>query len=138
MGSLNAYYARDHAAEPVTLSTSADVAAFVERLRARSLETGPLLAQVYLTDDVHAQELSAGVDGDRGVLRYAGREWFEGVYSLGDEAGSDEALVYYYMDNDTEFPPNSQVSVDVVRRAVEEYLRTNGERPTGVRWQADR
>jgi hypothetical protein len=133
LGSLNAYFARDHASEPVTLSSSADVASFVQRLRAESVEAGPLLAQLYVSDDVHAQELSAGVDGDHGVLRYAGREWFEGVYSVGD----GEALTYYYMDNDTEFPPNSRVSVDVVQRAVEEFLRTNGERPTGVRWQAE-
>jgi hypothetical protein len=133
LGSLNAYYTRDHAAEPIVLSTGAAVAAFVRRLRAESLDAGPLLAQLYLSDDVHAQELSVGVDGDHGVLRYAGREWFEGVYSIGD----GDAGIYYYMDNDTEFPPNSRVSVDIVQRAVEEYLRTNGERPTNVRWQGE-
>ncbi|MBB5960061.1 hypothetical protein FHS29_006683 [Saccharothrix tamanrassetensis] len=114
-----------------------EVDALVNRVLATSSEEAPVLMQLYVASDVHTQELSAGVVGDRGVLRYAGRDWFEGVCSLGEGRGGGEPLLYFYMDSDTEFPSNAEVPLDVVRQAIKDYLVADGARPTCVSWQPD-
>lgn len=133
MGALSAYYEREHGENPIRLETPADVDAMVDALRAQ--ETWPLLAQVYVSDDLGKSELSAGVRGDVGVLRYAGEDAFEGLYSLGDGPADGEWILYYYVTADTPFPPNAEVPLAVVRDALVEYLESNGARPNNVEWQ---
>lgn len=138
MGTLSAYYSSEHGGDPVVVSTAGEVDALIDRIRAESPDDAPILMQLYVSDDVHGQELSVGIRGDRGVLRYAGREWFEGVYSVGRGIVDGEPLLYFYADHDTEFPSNSEVALTVVRDAVKQYLDTSGARPEHVEWQPGR
>jgi immunity protein Imm1 of predicted polymorphic toxin system len=113
------------------------VNALIDRVRVESPEKAPILMQLYVADDVYGQELSAGIRGDRGVLRYGGDDWPEGVYSTGDGPAGAEPLAYFYMDTYTEFPSNAEVPLTVVRQAILDFLDTNGERPAGVEWQPE-
>lgn len=137
MAALDVYYARGHGDAPVTVATTDDVDALLDRVRAESPEHAPILMEVHISGDPYSQGLDVGVNGDRGVLRYSGRDWPEGVYSTGDGPAQGEPLRYFYMDTDTEFPPNSDVPLTTVRQAVREFLTTNGARPTCVEWQAE-
>jgi hypothetical protein len=51
------------------------------------------------------------------------------------DAGTRDEIRYYYMGNDREFPPHSEVPLVVVRQATKEFLTTGGERPTVTEWQ---
>ena len=137
MGAVSVYYADEHDDQPVTVTTPDEVDALIDRVRDESPEQAPILMQLYIADDVYAQELSAGIRGDRGVLRYSGRNWPEGVYSTGDGPIGPEPLAYFYMDNHTEFPPNAEVPLATVRQAVRDFLTTSGDRPSGVDWQPE-
>lgn len=136
MATLDVYYARGHGDAPVTIRTPGEVDALIERVRRESPEHAPMLLEVHVSGDSYAQGLDVGIRGDHGVLRYSGRDWPEGVYSTGDGPSEGEPLAYYFMDNYTEFPPNSEVSLAVVRRAIHDFLLTGGERSTGVEWQS--
>ncbi|MFI6030716.1 Imm1 family immunity protein [Amycolatopsis magusensis] len=132
MGALTAYYDYQHGEQPVEIASSADVDALIDRLRAEA--DWPVLVQLYLQEDVHGQELSIGIDGDRGVVRYSGPDAFEGTYSKGDGPGDGDPLTYFYMGSDTPFPPNAEIPLDRVRNAAIEFLN-NGERPRTLEWQ---
>lgn len=137
MAALDVYYARGHGQHPVTISTADDVDALVDRVCAESPERAPILMEVHISGDPYSQGLDVGVDGDRGALRYSGRDWPEGIYSTGDGPVDGEPLRYFYMDSDTEFPPNANVPLATVREAIREFLATDGARPTCVEWQTD-
>ncbi|GAA4005875.1 hypothetical protein GCM10022247_29450 [Allokutzneria multivorans] len=138
MAALDVYYAREHGDEPVTVGTVEEIDALIDHVRAESPAIAPILMEVHLSGDPYTQGLDVGVNGDVGVLRYSGREWFEGVYSTGAGPADGEPLQYFYMDTDTEFPPNSEIPLDDVRQAVREFLVTDGDRPANITWQADR
>lgn len=137
MAALDVCYARGHGDTPVTITTPDEVDALIERVRAESPKHAPILMEVHLSGDPYAQGLDVGIKGDRGLLRYSGRDWPEGVYSAGDGPAEGEPLVYFYLDTYTEFPPNAEVSLVAVRQAVRDFLATNGARPAGVKWQPD-
>jgi hypothetical protein len=138
VAALDVYYARGHGDDPVTVATVDGVDALIDQVRAESPEGAPILMEVHISGDPYSQGLDVGVDGDRGVLRYSGREWPEGVYSTGTGPADGEPLRYFYMDVDTEFPANADVPLATVRQAVREFLATNGARPTNVAWQSAR
>ena len=136
MAALDFYYARGHGDNPITVATADDVDALIERVCAESAENAPILMEVHISGDPYSQGLDVGVVGDHGALRYSGRDWPEGVYSTGDGPTDGEPLHYFYMDTDTEFPSNADVPLATIRKAVLEFLATNGARPTCVEWQA--
>ncbi|MFB9905614.1 Imm1 family immunity protein [Allokutzneria oryzae] len=138
MAALDVYYARGHGDNPITVSTPDEVDALIDRVRAESPETAPILMEVHISGDPYTQGLDVGINGDRGVLRYSGRDWPEGVYSTGDGLAEGKPLAYFYMDTCTEFPPNAEVPVDTVRQAVRDFLATDGDRPSGIVWQPER
>ncbi|MGQ0841012.1 Imm1 family immunity protein [Actinokineospora sp.] len=119
------------------MATQQDVDGLIDQMRTESPELAPILMQVVISGDPYTQGLDVGLKSDRGVLRYSGRDWFEGLYSTGELPITGTPLLYFYMDTDTEFPPNAEVSIDAIRQAVKEFLATNGALPTCVRWQAD-
>ncbi|MFD2417651.1 Imm1 family immunity protein [Amycolatopsis pigmentata] len=135
MATLAVYYAQGHGDAPVTISTPDEVDALIDRVRRESPGHAPMLLEAHIAGDPYAQGLDVGVRGDRGVLRYSGRDWPEGVYSTGDGPSEGEPLVYYFMDNYTEFPPNAEVPLAVVRQAIRDFLATGGERSARVEWQ---
>jgi len=137
VAALDVYYARGHGDDPVTVTTPDEVDALVERVRGESPQHAPILMEVHLSDDPYAQGLDVGIKSDRGVLRYSGGDWPEGVYSTGDGLVGGEPLGYFYMDTYTEFPANAEVPLAVVRQALHDFLTTEGERPTGIAWQPE-
>ncbi|MEU6155155.1 Imm1 family immunity protein [Actinosynnema sp. NPDC047251] len=129
------YYLYEHGDIPVTLSTVDEVDALLDRVRVESPPAAPMLMDVHLSGDPYAQGLDVGVAVDRGVIRYSGREWPHGVVSTGDGSADGEPRSYFYMGHGREFPANSEVPIDVIRKAVKEFMESNGARPTCVRWQ---
>jgi hypothetical protein len=134
MVKLTAFYSHDHGKDGISLSTPADVDALVDQVRADSLAHWPVLIQAYVDGDDDTPEFCVGVDGDRGVLTYSGRQWVGGIWhSVGDMSSEGESL-YYYMDNDTEIPDAARISLDAIRSAFKEFLATGGNRPESVEW----
>jgi hypothetical protein len=136
VATLNAYYTAEHADDPVVVAGPDDVAALLDAVGEKYPEGAAVLITVLVADDPWGQELSVGVDGGKGVLRYSGHGDFRGAYSKSAEPSNAEPVIYYYVTADTEFPPNSEVPISVVQAAVAEYLATGGQRPTAVEWQA--
>jgi hypothetical protein len=134
VAALDVYYRRDHGAAPTTVSTSDEVTELIDRVRAESPESAPILMELHLSGDPYTQGLDVGINGDCGVLRYSGRDWPEGVYSAG--SAGRKPVAYFYMDTWTEFPANAEVPLTIVRQAVQQFLATDGARPTCVEWQA--
>lgn len=93
-----------------------------------------VLLTVVLADDPWAPELSVGIDGDMGVLRYADDDQPAGVYSHGTSQTNARPVVYYYVIADTSFPTNTELPLAAVEAAVVEFMTTGG-RPTTVEWQ---
>jgi Immunity protein Imm1 len=135
VATLNAHYAVEHADNPVVVASADDVAALFTAVRDRYPEGAATLITVVVADDPWGQQLSAGVDGDKGVLFYSGQRNPQGAFSKSPEPSNPEPVIYYFETADTEFPPNSEVPVSVVEAAVAEYLTTGGHQPACVEWQ---
>ena len=137
MGSLDAYYLFEHDDNPVVVTTDDEVDALIDRVRSESPPNAPILMDVHLSGDPYEQGLDVGVSGNRGVVRYSGRDWPLGVCSSNEEESSDgEDRSYFYMGHWRGFPSNSEIPLDLVRAAVKEFMATNGARPECVRWRA--
>lgn len=99
---------------------------------------GRIIVDLFVAGDPMRPNMNVGVHGRAGcgALYYADDEsaWF----SRG-EPGPDrtpaERLLYYYMNNSTEFPGNCEIPLDTVRRAAHEYMATGGQRPAVPTWQ---
>ena len=135
MATLNAYYTAEHADNPVVVDSTEDVAALLAGVTREYPDGAAVLITITVADDPWGQELSVGVDGDKGVLRYSGRSDFHGCYSKSAEPSNADPVIYYYVTADTEFPPNSELPARALYAAVSEYLETGGQRPTAVEWQ---
>lgn len=135
MVALAVYYARGHGEHPVTVTTADEVDALIDRVRAESPVAAPILMEIHIAGDPYAQGLDVGINGDRGVLRYSGHEWPEGVFSVGGDQTREAPLLYFYMDADTEFPATAEVPLATVRQAVRDFLATGGALPPGVDWR---
>ncbi|AXX33289.1 hypothetical protein KCV87_26075 [Actinosynnema pretiosum subsp. pretiosum] len=135
---LEVYYRPDHGQEPLIVRTPDEVRRlFADWLR--DFPTGSVaLATVHLVEDPWGAELSVGVDGDKGVLRYSGDEpGGNGHYSRDPESGNTDPAIYYFFTADHEYPPHSEIPVTAVESAVLEFMST-GRRPTCVEWQDPR
>jgi hypothetical protein len=78
-------------------------------------------------------ELRIAIDGERkaGAIRYmsGNNAW----YAVGQESDLDEVL-YFYMGHEEQYPQDSEVTVDEIRAALEEFVASGGERPTSPTW----
>ncbi|MDX8035784.1 Imm1 family immunity protein [Lentzea sp. BCCO 10_0856] len=120
--------------EPTLVRTSAELEALL--LRVRGVDY-PILLEVLDAASPNRVILNVGLNGDLGVLRYAGGNHRRGLYSRNRETGplQAEIVLYYYMNSDNEFPASAQCPADAVLRACVEFMETGGELPTGVEWQ---
>lgn len=65
----------------------------------------PVLLTVVVTDGPWKSELSVGIDGDKGVMHYAGEDTpAGGVYSKSPSPANTGPAIYYHVSADTEFP----------------------------------
>jgi hypothetical protein len=137
MSIVKAYYKHEHDAEPLRLETAADADRFIDGLLSEDYEHS--VAALYVEGRINAagapdHELLVAInneDGDVGALRYMGGG---GNYYSRGQAGGDKEVTYYYTGSDREFPADSEIPIEAIRRAVKEFLVTS-ERPTAVEWQ---
>ncbi len=137
MGSLDVFYLHEHEDAPITVATAAEVDSLIERVRAESPRTAPILMDIHLSGDPFTQGLDVGVRDDSGIVRYSGGKWPRGVISVGSDVSRTAEVAYFYMGNWRGFPPNSELPLALVRQAIKEFMDTNGERPECIRWQPD-
>ena len=78
-----------------------------------------------------------GVDAGRkvGALKYIDEHG--GWASLAQDDPEPRSSFYCLVGNETEFPPGADISLDLVRQAIKEFLATGGERPGCVAWKED-
>lgn len=125
----------DEGVEEATLvRTAEELEALLEKVRGVDY---PILLEILDAASPNRVILNVGVNGDLGVLRYAGGERRRGVYSRNPDTEPSQAdvVLYYYMNSDTEFPANAQCPADVVLRACVEFMETGGALPSQVEWQ---
>lgn len=130
-------YFREH--EPLFLRTPEDANRLVEMmLGAESFEYSVAalyaLARPHLPSGIVDHEFLVAINAKDGAggVRFMGDggTW----YSKGEPSKYDE-VYYYFMGNDRDFPHDSVIAIDVVRRATKEFLASGGKRPTCVTWQ---
>jgi hypothetical protein len=136
--SIEALYRREHVESPAIISSPEDVDALIDSLLTGAVDEN--LAQLFslqrstLPSGDPNHELLVGVDRELqvGVLAFMddGNE-----VSLGPLSSSRGEVVYCIMRHATEFPDRSEVPLELVRRAVKEFLVSGGQRPTCVEWQ---
>ncbi|WP_190815697.1 Imm1 family immunity protein [Saccharopolyspora pogona] len=101
-----------------------------ERPRVETLIPDEDDPNTFLTVPDHS--VIVGVHGDRGALSYQGNDGHgtEPVhfYSRGD--GPEQPVLY----ETDEFPPRCEVTIDTIRKALIEFLRT-AKRPVTLTWQ---
>lgn len=127
--------------EPTTIATPDDVDRFIDEFLTEDFSHS--IAKLHVRErplnaaGLPDHQLSVAVNAEDGVggLRYMGPD-FAG-FAVGDVSRYDE-VVYYYFDHDQEFPRNSVISIGLIRRAVNEFLASGGQRPTCVPWQEHR
>jgi hypothetical protein len=78
-------------------------------------------------------ELRIAIDGNRkvGAIRYmsGNNAW----YAVGQKSDLDEVL-YFYMGHDELYPQDSELTIDEIRTATNEFLASGGDRPTSPTW----
>lgn len=139
---IEARYLETHGDYPEVLATSEDVDSFIDRLL--EMPKQYRLAQLHLRErplirgEFPDHQFYVGVDKERGV----------GVLQVADEDGNwvsrsleggglNEITSYCLIYNGTEFQEYSDLPLDLIRRAVREFLATGGKRPTCVPWQVE-
>ncbi|MGW2525357.1 Imm1 family immunity protein [Streptomyces sp. NPDC001617] len=137
MTQAEAYYRKEHAGNRPKLSSERDVDALIDAL----LEGSPFhnMAELHslerspLPSGFPDHELLVGVNKDLqvGVLEFMDES---NLVTLGSWTGRGE-VSYHIAGNPTEFPERSEIPIELVRRAVKEFLMSGGQRPTCVEWQ---
>ncbi|MFD0406890.1 Imm1 family immunity protein [Kitasatospora sp. NPDC127116] len=131
-------YREDRIVEPDYLHSVDEVGVLIE-----DLLTGPVhqnLAQIIHLDrpsmmpEWPDHEFLIGVDRavQLGVVAFA-----DGGGSVISAGGPEtrNAPVYYLAGHWTDFSDRVEISIDIVRNAVEEFLASGGKRPTCVPWK---
>jgi len=120
--------------EATLVRTSVELEALLEKARGVDY---PILLEVLDAASPNRVILNVGLDGDLGVLRYAGGDHRRGVYSINPDSAPSQAevVLYYYMNIDREFPASAQCPAEVVLRACVEFMETGGGLPSCVEWQ---
>lgn len=135
---LNVYYEKQHTADPVVVTTPGEVGDLFAEVGAKYSAGTALLMTVVPADDPWASELTVGIDGNKGVLRYAGEDGPPaGCFSKSATLSNPEPVVYYFVTADSEFPPHAELPVTELEAAVVDYL-TTGQRPRCIEWQTVR
>ncbi|MGH3736450.1 MAG: Imm1 family immunity protein [Micromonosporaceae bacterium] len=135
---VEAYFKHEHADAPMRLSTPEDVDALVDAMLREPYENS--VAALYVEGRLNAARvpdhellLAVNQQDKVGGLRYMGGD---GTYYATGKRSAYEQVVYFYTGSQREFPRDSELPLDVVRRVVKEFLAWGGERPGGIEWVA--
>lgn len=134
----DAYFNREHAAQPFKISGPADVDDFIDAMLAEPFENS--LAVIYLRDRPELatggpdHEVRVGVNAEDGVgsicLVVDGQVW----YADGGKARDD--VFYNYLGNEADFPSTSAVPLEMLRAVIKEVLDSGIARTALVNWQS--
>jgi hypothetical protein len=133
---LEWWYSADQREGGRITRTTAEVDAVLDTLAEIAGEDWPALAEVTQAEvtDRRAAMMYVGLHGELGALMYSGPDHREGSCSNGDAPVDGEPIGYMMGLSHTEMPADSEIPVDVVRRAVHEFAE-NPRRPDGVPWR---
>lgn len=125
--------------EAMLIRTPEELDALLERASGVDYGAHGILLEALDAASPYRVILNIGIRGDQGALRYSRREYDHAVYSKNPDSTSSptEARLFYYMNNRRDFPALSLYPIGVVRRAIVQYMESDGELPTEVEWQAD-
>ncbi|MEU4197673.1 Imm1 family immunity protein [Kribbella sp. NPDC026611] len=134
---VKAYYKHEHGDQPQRLETAADVDQLIDGLLTEDYSNS--VAALYVEGRLNAagvpdHELLVAInnqDGDVGALRYMGGA---GTYYTKGVSHADTDPTYYYTGSGREFPADSELPIQQIRRAVQEFV-AGGQRPGSVAWQ---
>lgn len=124
--------------EPTRVESADELLALLDRVR--SAVDYPIMFEVLDADDPYQGSiLDVGLVGELGALYFSGPETERGCYSHSTATSAGDELakrVYFdHMNHTRDFPPTSLCPIDVVRRAVAEFVDSNGLLPSAVEWQ---
>ncbi len=135
MVALEAWYDPDDD-DPISITSAADADALLDRMVTDGAgHEVPPLAELSRHDDDEWAVAYVGVNvtTGRGIMTHS--DATGSVMTTSDGEAADTAT-YDYMGHVRELPGNAEIPLADVRRAVHEFVTTNGTRPTSVRWQA--
>ncbi|WP_424183283.1 Imm1 family immunity protein [Actinokineospora sp. G85] len=119
-----------HPGEPtIKVRTAAELDALIDRIRAETRDHRcPASIQMKVLANERDPVLEVGLGQDKGYIHYLADDFGR---TVGD-GDPDATVEYVYMSNLGEVPADSEVSIDVVRQGLHEFLAT-GTRPSVVR-----
>jgi immunity protein Imm1 of predicted polymorphic toxin system len=77
--------------------------------------------------EVSSPALYVGLHGDVGALLYVSVEAGQEFSKNTDAAPDGEPFLYMYQTQAEEFPPDSEIPIDLVRRAAHHFVETLGK-----------
>ncbi|WP_431910856.1 Imm1 family immunity protein [Amycolatopsis thermoflava] len=115
---------------PTPVRTPADLDAVLDTVTGWE---GANSIQLFVAGDPGRGMLEIGLDSERGrgVAFYSASG--QAYYSHGPEMLPEPPL-YYYQDNDTEYPADAELPLEIIRRTAHDFLAT-GQRPATIEWR---
>ncbi|AJF64044.1 Imm1 family immunity protein [Streptomyces vietnamensis] len=139
MTSLDAYYRKEHARDPVIIASPEAVDRLID-----DLMSGPAdhnLAQLHSLDrpllpsGFPDHEVMVGVSRDRNAGIIAFMDGDVGNIFTAGMPGSEPVTAYFLAGHPMEYPENCEVPIALVREALKEFLLTGGNVPACVEWK---
>jgi hypothetical protein len=134
---LEIWYQQDPASdygagEPaICLETAAELDNFLDRVLADNRDAlVPPMIEVSLADHLDSPVLQVGLAPEHGFIAYLADD---GGLTRGP-AGAPGMVSYDYMGNVSEVPAHAEVSIRLVRQALQEFAE-HGTKPAVVEWQ---
>ncbi|MET8983748.1 Imm1 family immunity protein [Streptomyces sp. NPDC004539] len=139
MASLDAYYRKEHAQEPVIVASEEAVDVLIDELMSGPVDHN--LAQVHSLDrpllpsGFPDHEVMVGASAGRNIGIIAFVDGGVGnIFSVG-MPDTEPATAYFLAGHPMEYPENCEVPIALVREALKEFLLTGGNVPTCVDWK---
>ncbi|MFC9687796.1 Imm1 family immunity protein [Kribbella sp. NPDC056951] len=136
---VEAFYKSDVA---TLLESADDIDALIDSVLAESFETSVITlyskARPLMESGVPDHELRVALHAEAkvGGIRYAGDDGaHEGSWYVPGQVSQRDEVFYYYAGHDQGWPQDSEVSIDQVRQAVQEFLTGDGARPQSFEWR---
>jgi hypothetical protein len=132
MTPLVAWYTADQEGD-IPIESAADLDAVLDQAATLVTPGWPVLITLSTPGDLSSPVLYVGLHGEVGALLHVSVEFGQEFSRNNDVSPEDEPLLYMYQTSDNEFPPNSEIPIELVRRAAHHFLRTHEKLPD-VTW----